>query len=50
MREIILMACTACKHRNYSTRKNRKNTTEKLELRKYCPFCRNHTAHKETKA
>jgi large subunit ribosomal protein L33 len=30
--------------------KNKKNTTEKLELKKYCKFCRNHTAHKETKA
>ena len=33
----------------YNTMKNKKNTTEKLELSKYCPFCRKHTKHVETK-
>ena len=50
MRDIILLACQTCKQRNYSTMKNKKNTTEKLELKKYCRFCRSHTVHKETKA
>ena len=26
-----------------------RNTTERLELNKYCPFCRKHTVHNETK-
>jgi len=50
MRTIILLQCTECKNRNYSTMKNKKNTTEKLELSKYCRSCRKHTLHKETKA
>jgi large subunit ribosomal protein L33 len=50
MRIIILLQCTECKRRNYSTMKNKKNTTDKLELKKYCRHCRKHTAHKETKA
>ena len=50
MRIILLMQCTECKRRNYSTMKNKKNTTEKLELKKYCRHCRKHTHHKETKA
>ena len=29
--------------------KNKKNTPEKLELNKYCKFCRKTTKHKETK-
>jgi large subunit ribosomal protein L33 len=29
--------------------KNKKNTPDKLELNKYCPFCRKHTLHSETK-
>ncbi|WP_455257501.1 50S ribosomal protein L33, partial [Peptoniphilus asaccharolyticus] len=29
--------------------KNKKNTTERLELKKYCKFCKEHTTHKETK-
>ena len=49
MRVNILLACTECKRRNYATVKNKKNTTEKLELSKYCPFCRKHTKHVETK-
>jgi large subunit ribosomal protein L33 len=49
MRDIITMQCPDCKNRNYSTTKNKKKTTERLELSKYCPSCRKHTAHKETK-
>jgi large subunit ribosomal protein L33 len=49
MRDIITLACAECKNRNYTTTKNKKTMTEKLELKKYCPTCRKHTAHKETK-
>ena len=36
MRDIITLACTECKRRNYSTTKNKKKTTERLEMKKYC--------------
>ncbi len=49
MRDIILLTCQTCKQRNYSTMKNKKNTTEKLELKKYCKWDRKHTTHKETR-
>jgi large subunit ribosomal protein L33 len=49
MRDIIALACTECKRRNYSTTKNKKKTSERLELSKYCRFCRKHIAHRETK-
>ncbi|MEB3247104.1 MAG: 50S ribosomal protein L33, partial [Synechococcus sp.] len=29
--------------------KNRRNTTERLELRKFCPHCNASTVHKEIK-
>jgi ribosomal protein L33, bacterial type len=45
----ITLACPECKQRNYSTVKNKKNDAERIELSKYCPFCRKHTAHKETR-
>jgi large subunit ribosomal protein L33 len=48
-RIIISLECPECKRRNYSTRKNRRNSPEKLTLKKYCRFCRRHTDHKETK-
>ena len=49
MRDNIILQCPDCKRRNYVTTKNKKKTTERLELAKYCRFCRKHTAHKETK-
>jgi large subunit ribosomal protein L33 len=49
MRDIINLACQECKRRNYSTTKNKKKTTERLEFSKFCRFCRKHTAHRETK-
>ncbi len=50
MRTILLLQCVECKNRNYSTMKNKKNTPDKLEIKKYCRHCRKHTSHKETKA
>ncbi|HOK63580.1 50S ribosomal protein L33 [Soehngenia saccharolytica] len=49
MRDRVTLACTECKQRNYVTKKNKKNTTERIELKKYCKFCKTHTVHKETK-
>ena len=49
MRVKIKLACSECKQRNYDTVKNKKNTPDRLELNKYCPFCRKHTMHKEAK-
>jgi len=49
MRDNIALACGDCKRRNYVGTKNKKKTTERVELSKYCRFCRKHTAHKETK-
>ena len=45
----ITLACTECKQRNYDTKKNKKNDPDRLEMNKYCRFCRKHTLHKETK-
>ena len=49
-RELITIACTACKSRNYvSTRNKKEQGSEKLELRKFCSKCGKHVMHKETK-
>ena len=45
----ITLRCSECKKRNYNTMKNKKNTPDRLKLNKYCPFCRKHTVHDETK-
>ena len=47
--ELIALQCSECKRKNYSTKKNKKNTQGKLELSKYCKFDKKHTLHKEAK-
>jgi large subunit ribosomal protein L33 len=48
-RGVIQLACTVCQERTYTTEKNKKNDTQRLELKKFCPRCRQHTLHRETK-
>ena len=49
MRDKITLACTECGQRNYDKKKNKKNDPDRLEMNKYCKFCKKHTVHKETK-
>ncbi len=49
MRIKIQLRCEECKEKNYATTKNRRNTTSKLGLNKYCSRCGKHTLHKESK-
>ncbi len=53
-RIIITLECTEAKAEGkptsrYSTTKNRQNTPERLEIKKYNPFLKRHTVHKEIK-
>lgn len=51
----VALECSECKEKNgisrenYFVSKNKTNTTERLELKKYCPTCKKHTLHKEKK-
>jgi large subunit ribosomal protein L33 len=51
----VIMECTEHKDSGlpgtsrYITKKNKKNTTERLELKKYNPILRRMTIHKEIK-
>jgi large subunit ribosomal protein L33 len=49
MRDIIILSCTDCKRKNYTTTKNKKTMPDKMQIKKYCPFDKKHTVHKETK-
>ncbi|WP_462417008.1 50S ribosomal protein L33 [Kytococcus sp. Marseille-QA3725] len=49
VRPKITLACTDCKERNYITKKNRRNNPDRLELKKFCARCDQHTAHRETR-
>ena len=48
MQKKVILACVECGSRNYTTNSN-KETQVRLELRKYCSKCDNHTIHRETK-
>ncbi len=48
-RENITLVCTVCKEENKRTEKNKRNTPERLELKKHCPKCNKTTLHKEKK-
>ena len=49
MRKKIVLACSICKSRNYSTEKNNQTQVERIEIQKYCQTCNQHTLHQETK-
>ena len=58
-RILVTLECTQCRSNlnqlrstgvsRYTTQKNRRNTPERLELKKYCPHCNKPTIHKEIK-
>lgn len=50
----VILECTEARKEEgtpsrYVTTKNRKTTTGRLELKKYNPFLRRHTVHREVK-
>ena len=49
MRVKVMLACTECTQRNYNSMKNKNNDPDRIEMMKYCRFCKKHTLHKETK-
>nr|YP_010317313.1 ribosomal protein L33 [Lantana camara]QID76428.1 ribosomal protein L33 [Lantana camara]UNB14627.1 ribosomal protein L33 [Lantana camara] len=58
-RGTVILECTSCIRNGvkkvsrgisrYITQKNRHNTPNQLELRKFCPYCYKHTIHGEIK-
>ncbi len=59
-RIVVTLECTECRSTpasqmrkpgvsRYTTEKNRRNTTERLELKKFCPQLNKMTIHKEIK-
>nr|YP_010499529.1 ribosomal protein L33 [Balanites aegyptiaca]UWT58828.1 ribosomal protein L33 [Balanites aegyptiaca] len=55
----VILECTGCTPKDfnkkstgiskYITQKNRHNTPNRLELRKFCPYCSKHMIHREIK-
>nr|YP_010883303.1 ribosomal protein L33 [Psydrax latifolia]ATL59502.1 ribosomal protein L33 [Psydrax obovata]WIF29337.1 ribosomal protein L33 [Psydrax latifolia] len=59
VRVMVILECTDCVRKSvnkvstgisrYITQKNRHNTPNQLELKKFCPYCYKHTIHVEIK-
>ncbi|WP_081755885.1 50S ribosomal protein L33 [Paucisalibacillus sp. EB02] len=49
MTKKIILACAICSSRNYTTSKNVSTQATRMEVRKYCKTCGQHTLHRETK-
>jgi large subunit ribosomal protein L33 len=49
VRIAVTLACEECKRRNYQTNKSKRNNPDRISLRKYCKWCRQHTGHRETR-
>ncbi len=48
-KQLIKIACSACKRVNYWSRKNKKLVERKIELKKFCKWCKKTIKHKEAK-
>nr|YP_010345795.1 ribosomal protein L33 [Solanum dimorphandrum]UNZ89543.1 ribosomal protein L33 [Solanum dimorphandrum] len=59
VRVTVILECTGCVRNSvdrvsrgisrYITQKNRHNTPNRFELKKFCPYCYKHTIHGEIK-
>jgi len=49
MREKIILVCSECMSRNYTSTKNKQTQTKRIEVQKFCAKCNKHTLHKESK-
>ena len=54
MQEVVTLECTEAKKEGkpasrYLTKRNKKTVTERIEKKKYNPFLKRHTLHKEIK-
>lgn len=49
MREKVILICSKCLNRNYTTSKKKEDASKRLSIKKYCPHCNEHTIHKESK-
>ena len=49
MRDKLMLKCGHCGRHNYVRTKNKRTMTAKFTIKKYCPGCRGHHEHKESK-
>jgi large subunit ribosomal protein L33 len=50
MADFVQLQCSECERINYNAFRNKKTKQDKLVKKKYCPWDRKHTEHKEVKS
>jgi large subunit ribosomal protein L33 len=50
MADFVQLQCSECDRINYNAFRNKKTKQDKLVKKKYCPWDRKHTEHKEVKS
>lgn len=48
-RDVIILACSECKAKNYTRDKNKRKHPDRVEFKMFCPKCKKHTQHKESR-
>ncbi|ETT88655.1 50S ribosomal protein L33 [Viridibacillus sp. FSL R5-0477] len=49
MAKKVVLSCEKCGSRNYSLPASKDSATARMELKKYCSHCNEHTLHKQTR-
>ena len=50
VRTVINLSCEDCSVRLYTSEKNRRNSPDRIELKKFCKICRSHKNFKEVRS
>jgi large subunit ribosomal protein L33 len=50
VRTVINLSCEECNDRLYTSEKNRRNSPDRIELKKFCKTCRSHKMFKEVRS
>ncbi|MCG3195940.1 MAG: 50S ribosomal protein L33 [Candidatus Omnitrophica bacterium] len=48
-RVTLVLECVECKARNYTITKNKREHPGRVEVKKFCPRCKKHLPHRETR-
>ena len=50
VRTVINLSCEDCNNSLYTSEKNRRNSPDRIELKKFCKTCRSHRMFKEVRS
>ncbi|MBU0505202.1 50S ribosomal protein L33 [bacterium] len=45
----IHLECSVCKNRNYRFKRGKEKRSDKIEVKKFCKYCKQHTVHNQVR-